>query len=120
MDEIQGFAFFLSSYPRIMLSFSPFKKWPCIHNNHFLPRHIPKRLAARTLSKRKWRDPFLLCVVVCHIVHPSLLRFLEGLDEHLGELADAFYPPDFIDEQGHLDDVEVFAVEVVDLFEVPS
>ena len=40
------------------------------------------------------------------------------LDQHLREAGNTVGAADFLDEQGHLDDVEVLAVQVVDLLEV--
>jgi len=49
---------------------------------------------------------------------PRLSRRLVRLDQHLREAPNAIGAADFLDEQRHLDDVEVLAVQVVDLLEV--
>jgi hypothetical protein len=48
----------------------------------------------------------------------QLSRSLIGFDQHLGEVRDLLSAANFLNEKRHLDDVEVLAVEVVDLLEV--
>lgn len=49
---------------------------------------------------------------------PRLRRRLVRLDQHLRETPDAVGTADFLNQQRHLDDVEVLAVQIVDLLEV--
>lgn len=58
-----------------------------------------------------------MCVPACGVVC-ALLRRLKRLDQHFRKLGNRVDAADFVDEEGHFDDVEVFAVEVVDLLEV--
>jgi hypothetical protein len=48
----------------------------------------------------------------------TLSRRLIRLDQHLRKARNALRATHFLDEQGHLDDVEVLTVQVVDLLEV--
>lgn len=55
---------------------------------------------------------------VSHDKTSHLSRRLIRLDQHLREAPNAIGAADFLNEQRHLDDVEVLAVQVVDLLKV--
>lgn len=80
--------------------------------------------------KQTWWYILNTCIVCRHAnsINPSSSTVNEGytkssrslirLDKHLGKARYALGTADLFNQEGHLDDVEVFAVKVVDLLEV--